>query len=1089
MANPLWFKDAVIYELHVKTFQDSDGDGIGDLRGLLDRLDYFSELGVTALWLLPFYPSPLRDDGYDIADYYSVNPSYGNLDDFRALLEEAHQRGLRIITELVLNHTSDQNPWFQRARRAPAGSPLRDFYVWSDDPRKYREARIIFKDFETSNWTWDPVAKAYFWHRFYSHQPDLNFDNPAVHEELFRVIDFWLEMGVDGVRLDAVPYLYEREDTNCENLPETHAFLKKLRLHIDQKFGDRMLLAEANQWPEDAAEYFGAGDECHMEFHFPLMPRMFMALQMEDRHPIIDILEQTPAIPESCQWAIFLRNHDELTLEMVTDEERDYMYRVYAHDVRARINLGIRRRLAPLLGNNRRKIELINSLLFSLPGTPIIYYGDEIGMGDNFYLGDRNGVRTPMQWSPDRNAGFSRANPQQLYLPTIIDPEYHYESVNVENQQKNLSSLFWWMRRLLAVRQRFTAFARGSIEFLQPDNAKVLAYIRRFEDEVILAVANLSRFVQVVELDLSAFAGMAPEELFGHSAFPEIKLTPTVFTLTPHGFYWLVLRQPAAHPREIQWMAPAFSTPAAWSNSLWQRIEREILPAYVPTCRWFGENHRAIREFHITQNVPVGPAQDAARLLVVEVAFTEGLPQCYLLPVAFASASDTERLTAENPHSILARLEEQRSLCDALYLPEVRGELLRLTATSAFGRGRVRFTGDPEAVLDSAVLEQAVTNSRLVATEQANTSIIFGDTLFFKFFRKFERGPHPELELSKFFVGRQDSTLVAPYIGALKLADREGESALGVLVGFVQNQGDGWTLTLDSLARFFDRVLEARVEVSDSAIADLVGAVYPERARLLGGRTAEMHVVLASSDDRPEFAAEYFGTLYQRSLYQGLRGLAGSVLRVLRRQSSALPEADRADAAEILGSVPRINEIFARLLEHKIAASKIRIHGNFHLGQVLNTGKNFTFIDFEGDPARPLGERRLKRSPLVDVAGMLHSLYEAGSVALSHESEADIRRLEPWKEIWVNSVSNAYLEGYLATADGASFLPANHVHGRALLECFLLEIALQHLGYALANHLESAAISLKAVLRALSNADDILGKWQPAAVSAANPPV
>jgi maltose alpha-D-glucosyltransferase/alpha-amylase len=850
-----------------------------------------------------------------------------------------------------------------------------------------------------------------------------------------------------------------------------------------------MLLAEANQWPEDAAAYFGAGDECHMEFHFPLMPRMFMALQMEDRHPIIDILEQTPAIPESCQWAIFLRNHDELTLEMVTDEERDYMYRVYAHDVRARINLGIRRRLAPLLGNNRRKIELINSLLFSLPGTPIIYYGDEIGMGDNFYLGDRNGVRTPMQWSPDRNAGFSRANPQQLYLPTIIDPEYHYESVNVENQQKNLSSLFWWMRRMLGVRQRFTAFARGSIEFLQPDNAKVLAYIRRFEDEVILAVANLSRFAQVVELDLSAFAGMSPEELFGHSAFPEIKLTPTVFTLTPHGFYWLVLRQPVAHPREIQWTAPAFSVPAAWTNSLWQRMEREVLPVYVPTCRWFGENHRSIRELHITQNVPLDSAADAARLLVIEVAFTEGLPQSYLLPVALASSGEAARLASETPHSILALLEDQRVLCDALYLPEVRGQLLRLAANPGPGRGRVRFCGDPEAVLDPAVLEHALTNSRVIATEQANTSIVFGETLFFKFFRKFEHGPHPELEITKFFTGQKDPTLVAPYVGALKLADREGEGALGALVGFVQNQGDGWTLTLDSLARFFDRVLEARVEVSESAIADLVGGIYPERARRLGERTAEMHLALASSDDRPEFTAEYFSTLYQRSLYQGMRGQAGSVLRALRRQSAMLPEAARTDAADILASVARINDIFARLLEHKIAAFKIRVHGNFHLGQILNTGKDFTFIDFEGDPARPLGERRLKRSPLVDVAGMLYSLGEAGAVALSHEGEADVRRLEPWKDIWVDCVSKAYLEGYLATAHGAPFLPESHVDGCALLECFLLEIALQHLGYTLTNRLESAVIPLKAVLRALSNSDTLLATWQPAAISAANPPV
>ncbi|HYR59643.1 MAG TPA: maltose alpha-D-glucosyltransferase, partial [Chthoniobacteraceae bacterium] len=606
MRNPLWFKDAVIYQLHVKTFHDSDGDGLGDFRGLMEKVEYLTELGVTAVWLLPFYPSPLRDDGYDIADYYSVHPSYGTVEDFKMFLDEAHQRGLRVITELVLNHTSDQNPWFQRARRARAGSPERDFYVWSDDPRKYADARIIFKDFETSNWTWDPLAKQYFWHRFYSHQPDLNFDNPAVHEELLRVIDFWLAMGVDGVRLDAVPYLYEREGTNCENLPETLAFLAKLRAHIDSKFEDRMLLAEANQWPEDAAAYFGTGGHCHMNFHFPLMPRMFMSIQMEDRYPIIDILEQTPAIPENCQWGIFLRNHDELTLEMVTDEERDYMYRVYAHDPRARINLGIRRRLAPLLGNNRRKIELINSLLFSLPGTPIVYYGDEIGMGDNFYLGDRNGVRTPMQWTPDRNAGFSRANPQQLYLPAIIDPEYHYESVNVENQQKNLSSLFWWMRRLLAVRQRFTAFARGTIEFLQPDNAKVLAYVRRHESESILVVANLSRFAQVAELDLSEFAGQVPEELFGHSLFPEIKNTPAVFTLAPHGFYWCLLRPATAGQLgEAAWTAHSVAGAGAWNNALMARLEREILPAYVPTCRWFGGKGRVLRELHIAQNVPI----------------------------------------------------------------------------------------------------------------------------------------------------------------------------------------------------------------------------------------------------------------------------------------------------------------------------------------------------------------------------------------------------------------------------------------------------------------------------------------------------
>src|SRR3954468_10144894 len=550
--DPLWYKDAIIYELHVRAFHDSVGDGVGDFRGLAQKLDYLQDLGVTAIWLLPFYPSPLKDDGYDIAEYTSINPAYGSLADFQELLAAAHERGIRVITELVLNHTSDQHPWFQRARLAAPGSAERDFYVWSDTPDKYRDARIIFKDFEPSNWSWDPVAKAYYWHRFYAHQPDLNFDNPAVWEAIFPVVDFWLAMGVDGMRLDAVPYLYEREGTSCENLPETHKFLKAIRRHIDLKFPNRMLLSEANQWPEDAVAYFGAGDETHMAFHFPLMPRMFMSIHMEDRFPIIDILAQTPMIPENCQWCQFLRNHDELTLEMVTDEERDYMYRAYAGEQRARINLGIRRRLAPLLGNNRRRIELMNGLLFSLPGTPVIYYGDEIGMGDNIYLGDRNGVRTPMQWSSDRNAGFSRANPQKLYLPIIIDPEYHYEAINVEAQQNNSNSLLWWMKRLIALRKRFKAFGRGTLEFLRPVNAKVLAFIRRHGDERVLVVANLSRFVQYVELDLSEFQGTVPVELFGNNPFPPVTKGPYLLTLAPHTFYWFTLApQAATLPEQI----------------------------------------------------------------------------------------------------------------------------------------------------------------------------------------------------------------------------------------------------------------------------------------------------------------------------------------------------------------------------------------------------------------------------------------------------------------------------------------------------------------------------------------------------------
>ena len=1072
MPNSLWFKDAVIYELHVKTFHDSDGDGLGDFRGLIEKLDYFTELGVTALWLLPFYPSPLRDDGYDIADYYSVNPSYGTLDDFKTFLDEAHQRGLRVITELVLNHTSDQNAWFQRARRAPAGSVERDYYVWSDDPKKYREARIIFKDFETSNWTYDSVAKSYFWHRFYAHQPDLNFDNLRVHEELLRVIDFWLEMGVDGVRLDAVPYLYEREHTNCENLPETLAFLTKLRAHVDAKFENRMLLAEANQWPEDSAAYFGEGDRCHMNFHFPLMPRMFMALQMEDRYPIIDILEQTPAIPDNCQWGIFLRNHDELTLEMVTDEERDYMYRVYAHDPRARINLGIRRRLAPLLGNNRRKIELINSLLFSLPGTPIIYYGDEIGMGDNFYLGDRNGVRTPMQWTADRNAGFSRANPQQLYLPAIIDPEYHYESVNVENQQKNVSSLFWWMRRMLAVRQRFTAFARGTIEFIQPENAKVLAYVRRHGEEAVLVVANLSRFVQVAELDLAAFAGQVPEELFGHSTFPEIKTTPAVFTLSPHGFYWLLLRPAtAAKVGEMAWNAPQLASAGAWSHATLARLEREVLPAYLPCCRWFGGKGRVLRDLKIVQNIPIGAITEA-RLVVVEAAFTDGLPESYVLPLMLVDETAAQAIGAESPRAVVARFEDRRALCDAIHVPEVRAELLRLIARRATSRARVRLVGSARDPFDEAVLERALAQSRVVGLEQSNTSVIYGDVWFLKLFRKYEHGPNPDMEVTQFLSEARGFAHVPPYVGALKLADAEGEGVIALLAGFTPNQGDGWTFTLDALARYFERVLESRAELSPAILVEKIGGVYPERARQLGVRTAEMHLALASAEDRAEFAAEPFSTHYQRSLYQAMRGSAGRVLRQLRRQSARLPEAIRADATEIVASQSQIFANFARLFSRKIAASKIRIHGDYHLGQVLNTGKDFVILDFEGEPRLALGERLLKHSPLRDVAGMLRSFDYAAAAALRLQNPADASRLEPWARGWVEAVTGHFLDSYFALADGTAFLPPEPADVALLLEVFVLNKAIYEIGYELSYRPDFLAIPTGAVRRLLTESEE-----------------
>ncbi|HEY5522171.1 MAG TPA: maltose alpha-D-glucosyltransferase, partial [Desulfuromonadaceae bacterium] len=652
--NPCWYRDAIIYQVHIKAFADSDADGTGDFRGLIGKLDYLQQLGVTAVWLLPFYPSPQRDDGYDIADYYSVTPTYNTLREFKQLLRSAHSRGIRVITELVLNHTSDQHPWFQRARRAKPGSVYRDFYVWSDTSEKYHEARIIFQDFETSNWTWDPLANAYYWHRFYYHQPDLNFDNLKVQSEMLRVIDFWMRLGVDGVRLDAVPYLFEREGTNCENLPETHAFLKMLRSHLDSSFKNRLLLSEANQWPEDAAAYFGAGDESNMAFHFPLMPRMFMAIEMEDRFPIIDIIDQTPAIPDGCQWAIFLRNHDELTLEMVTDEERDYMYRVYASDPRARINLGIRRRLAPLMGNNRRKIELMNILLFSLPGTPIIYYGDEIGMGDNYYLGDRNGVRTPMQWNPDRNAGFSKASPQKLFMPVIIDAEYHYESINVENQELNPSSLLWWMRRKIAMRKRFKSFGCGSLEVQPSDNPKVLAFIRSFEDEKLLVVINLSRFSQTVSVDLSRHAGMIPEEVFSRNRFPMIQESRYHFTMGPYDYFWFVLRSSEARtePREEGLMLKLREGHPWWDvlkGKAGERLCSIVMPQYLKRVFWFRGKGRVISQISVIDSCQLKQVDQLFQLVFLQVTYTERDPEIYLIPMAWLSNEHVQALTDRHP--------------------------------------------------------------------------------------------------------------------------------------------------------------------------------------------------------------------------------------------------------------------------------------------------------------------------------------------------------------------------------------------------------------------------------------------------------
>jgi maltose alpha-D-glucosyltransferase / alpha-amylase len=1103
--DPFWYKDAIIYELHPRAFFDSDGDGVGDFEGLAQKLDYLQDLGVTALWLLPFYPSPLKDDGYDIADYNDVHPSYGTLNDFREFLREAHARGLRVITELIVNHTSDQHPWFQRARRAKAGSRWRNFYVWSDTPEKYKDARIIFKDFEPSNWSWDPVAKGYYWHRFYAHQPDLNYDNPEVRRAILHVVDFWLNMGIDGLRLDAVPYLYEREGTNCENLTETHAFLKELRQHVDLKYKNRMLLAEANQWPEDAVAYLGEGDECHMAFHFPSMPRLFMAIRMESRFPIIDILTQTPAIPDNCQWALFLRNHDELTLEMVTDEERDYMYRVYAYDPHARINLGIRRRLAPLLGNDRRRIELMNALLFALPGTPVIYYGDELRMGDNFYLGDRNGVRTPMQWSADRNAGFSRANPQRLYLPIIVDPEYHYEAVNVEAQQNNPHSLLWWMKRLIALRKRFKAFGRGTLEFLHPDNHKVLAFIRRYQDECVLVLANLSRFVQGVELDLSPFKSLVPVEAFGHTEFPVISEAPYFMTLGPHAFYWFALE-----PQRVQELSlpsqevrlPILQVTGELENLFMgdAKVALEaILPSYLKARRWFGGKAKKLKSVQLLEAIPVLVDSAEAFVTLLRVDYVEGDPDIYVLPLTAAFGEIAAHMREGFPHPLLANLQvavkgkrqgEAGVLYDALYEKSFSTHLLDLIARHRRLRGingdllasstqALRHVhNDPTVPLDPAVIK----------AEQSNTSVVYGGRYILKLFRRSDEGINPDLEIGRFLTETAEFANVPPVVGALEYRRKSGGSmTLGILQEFVPNVGDAWTYTLDSLSHYFERALahpEAQppdlpqislldIQNDDFPVLarELIGS-YLESARLLGQRTAELHKALAISADQPDFAPEPFSTLYQRSVYQSMQSQIVQVFQLLRPRLKQLPENTREDAQKVLDMETEVRRRYRSLLQRRISAMRIRVHGDYHLGQVLYTGRDFVIIDFEGEPARPLSERRIKRSPLRDVAGMLRSFHYVSYAALFGQipsiRPADFPALEPWAKFWYTWVSVAFLKAYLAAAKEDPILPKDPTELQVLLEVYLLEKAVYELGYELNNRPEWVKVPLQGLLQLLT---------------------
>ena len=1079
--DPLWYKDAIIYQMHVKSFFDANNDGVGDFPGLMMKLDYIAELGVNTIWLLPFYPSPRLDDGYDISEYRAVHPDYGTMADVKRFIAAAHARGIRIITELVINHTSDQHPWFQRARRAKPGSPARNFYVWSDNDQKYSGTRIIFLDTERSNWTWDPVAEAYYWHRFYSHQPDLNFDNPKVIEAVLGVMRFWLDLGVDGLRLDAVPYLIEREGTNNENLPETHTVLKRIRAELDKAYPGRMLLAEANQWPEDTKDYFGQGDECHMAFHFPLMPRMYMALAREDRFPITDIMRQTPPIPDNCQWAIFLRNHDELTLEMVTDSERDYLWQTYATDRRARINLGIRRRLAPLLERDRRRIELMNCLLLSMPGTPVIYYGDEIGMGDNVRLGDRDGVRTPMQWSPDRNGGFSRADWNALALPTIQDPLYGYETVNVEAQSRDPYSLLHWMRRMLTVRRGHAAFGRGALRFLYPKNRKVLAYLRESQDETILCVANVSRTPQAVELDLSEFVGRVPVELNGGSFFPPIGQLTYLLTLPPYGFYWFVLAKESEAP---SWHTPApeplpdyvtlvlrdrlgagLKQPAVTSM-----LERDALPVYLAKRRWFSAKDQKIESVHIAYAAPL-PGGDRELLMAEIETRIDGATQRWQMPLSiFWEDEPPAPLPNQLALSRVRRVRRVGLVTDAFALPSFALQMIKALVDRAeieTDEGRIVF--QPMPGNDEVLTPKPEATVSWLSAEQSNSSLIVDDQVMLKIFRRVTAGEHPEAEMGRYLTahGYANSPTL---LGEVTRFDKDGERySLAVAQSFIRNQGDGWTWTLNMFKRAVDDLAthEAAVEARADNVED-----YQTFAATIGRQLAAMHLVLArDTDDRafkPRTATEED---VKRWIVRAKR-LVDKAFDIIATLKTGENESDDTAIAALISNKDSLIDSMESLAQTGVDGLVTRIHGDFHLGQVLVSSGDAYIIDFEGEPARPLAERRAKMSPMVDVAGLMRSLDYAVATTLDPRTPTSAPLPEATRAKFVkrlrDGAQDAFLQAYRA---GASELPG--LDNMDLLNFFMLEKAAYELVYEASNRPAWITIPLHGLQRLMGR---ILGE-------------
>ena len=1100
-----WYLDAVFYELPVRSFFDANGDGVGDFPGLTRKLDYLHELGVTALWLLPFHPSPLRDDGYDVADYRGVHPALGTMDDFRAFVRAAHDRGIRVAAEMVVNHTSDRHPWFEAARAAPPGSPLRGFYIWSDSDRWYREAAVQYADVKRSNWTWDPVARAYYWHRFYDHQPDLNYDNPLVRSEVLKVLRFWLDQGVDGLCLNGAAYLVERDGTTCEHLPETHAVLREFRRELEGAFPGRMIQAGVCAWPADAAGYFGRGDECHMTPNLALAQRLFLAVRQEDRHPIADVLRQTPDPPAGCQWVTLLRNHDELTLSLATDEERDYMFREYAADPQMRVHAGIRRRLAPLLDNDRRRIELLFGLLFGLPGAPVIYYGDELGMGDNVILGGRAGVRTPMQWTGDRNAGFSSADPARLFAPPIQDPVFGYPAVNVEARRRDPSSLFHAMRRLIAVRRGSSGLSRGRLTLFDVPNRKVLAFTRQTDDETVLVVGNFSRTAQAVELDLSAFAGRVPVEVFGHAAFPVVTERPYLLTLGPYQFYWFRLQTEAEElasrlapvPTEVVDELPTLDVggpDGVFADTTRMDLEDRVLPGYLRSQRWFGGKARAVESVRVADWGPLPAGAGPAYLTLLEVRFAGGGADLYFLPLAVSSGPKAARLLESNRPWALARLrgaDGEAILHDALADDAVCTALLNAVAggqefPTAAGRVGAEPTaafaalrGDPEYPLP--VVRGPATSS--------NTLVFYGRRLLLKVFRRLEVGTNPDYEVGRFLTERSPFGRIPKVAGSLEYQrPGTGPISLAILQALVPNQGDGWKHAIDELGRYYERAaarmsspdpvppdprpLPALVEADPPPAAlETIGS-YLHAADTLGRRTAEMHRALANAPDYPAFAPEPLTAADLDALRSAVRRQAETALGALRANLDRLTGEVTA-ACDLLDRGPAVLADPLRGHVGVPAATKIRIHGDYHLGQVLWVDNDYVILDFEGEPTRSVDERRAKFSPLRDVAGMLRSYHYAayaGLFAFTRDRPDDFARLEPWADLWHQWAAAAFLRGYQQAAGRAHFLPTSRGEFAALLDGFMLGKAFYELAYELNNRPDWVRIPLRGILALLGPA-------------------